>query len=158
MYFSVGTLHRVSLRISDARTSSLNASRYSSALRGRSDLATETCVVGLSAGLLAAAAVALAPATPALIPLAVEVVLIAFRIGLYVRSIASHLDVSTTQDSDASWSYAVPGMTEDQEQTALAIFHKEKVTYLAISRANIHANHSTDPPTVQSRLYQLFHS
>lgn len=105
----------------------LTYSRYSSALRGRSDTISELCVVGVSAGLLAAAAVALSPAIPALIPLGVEVVLIAFRIGLLARSTAAHVELLSADHSNASWSYAVPGMTESQAKAALASFHEEKV-------------------------------
>jgi len=85
---------------------------------------------------LAAAAVALSPAIPALIPLAVEIVLIAFRIGLYVKSTAAHMEVLPANHSDTSWSYAVPGMSEHQAKTALASFHDEKVIHLVLFLTN----------------------
>ncbi len=83
--------------------------------------------MGLSTGLLAAAAVALSPAVPALIPLAVEVVLIAFRLGLHIEKTATNLE-SSQKSECASWSYVVPGKTEPEAQAALDLFHHEKVT------------------------------
>lgn len=83
--------------------------------------------MGLSTGLLAAAAVALSPAVPALIPLAVEVVLIAFRLGLHIEKTAKNVESSHNTEG-ASWSYVVPGKTEAEAQAALDLFHSEKVT------------------------------
>ena len=111
----------------EGREELLMVSRYSGALRGRIDLASSSCIIGLSAGLLAAAAVALSPATPALIPLAVEVVVIAFRIGLFVRSTAANIEVPHSPRGDASWSYALPGMTRPDAENLLFSFHTEKV-------------------------------
>lgn len=88
---------------------------------------SQSCVVGLSTGLLAAAAVALSPTVPALIPLAVEVVLIAFRLGLHVEKTAENVE-SSHKPKGASWSYVVPGRTEAEAQAALDSFHNEKVT------------------------------
>jgi len=87
--------------------------------------------VGLSTGLLAAAAVALAPAVPALIPLAVEIVLIAFRLGLHIERTARYVESSHTREG-ASWSYVVPGKTEVEAQAALNSFHHEKVIALML--------------------------
>ena len=88
----------------------------------------QSCVVGLSTGLLAAAAVALSPTIPALMPLAVEAVLIAFRLGLHVQRTASNIEVSPVHDDDSSWAYVVLGKTDSEVQKALEDFHQDKVT------------------------------
>lgn len=107
--------------------SDLNLSRYTSALHGQIEESTKSCVVGLSAGLLAAAAVACSPEITALIPLAVEVVLIAFRVGRLARTAARHIEVTRSEDSAASWSYVIPGMTQPEAQAALSTFNQSKV-------------------------------
>ena len=90
----------------------------------------ESCVVGLSTGLLSAAVVALSPTIPALMPLAVEAVLIAFRLGLHVRNTASNTEVSTAQDEDSTWSYEIAGQKESEARKALDDFHQDKVTII----------------------------
>ena len=81
--------------------------------------------VGLCTGLLAAVAVALSPALPALVPLGVEVTLIAFRTGLCVGTAARSLELS--QDRAASWSFIVTGTDDKEAQATITAFHKEKV-------------------------------
>lgn len=88
----------------------------------------EACVVGLSTGLLAAAVVALSPTIPALMPLAVEAVLIAFRLGLHVKNTASNIEMSPVHGDDSSWSYVIPGKTKPEAQNAIDEFHHDKVT------------------------------
>lgn len=85
---------------------------------------SETHAVGLSIGLLTAAAIALSPAVPALIPLGVEVVLIAFRTGLHVGTVANHLD---SQHDGSSWSYALSGISEAETRLLLSNFHAGQV-------------------------------
>ena len=102
--------------------------RYVGGIRGRDSTGLESCVVGLSTGLLAAAVVALSPTIPALMPLAVEAVLIAFRLGLHVKTTASIIETSPAHDDDSSWAYVIPGKTQSEAQTALDHFHQDKVT------------------------------
>ncbi|KAI4129005.1 MAG: hypothetical protein LQ338_002472 [Usnochroma carphineum] len=85
---------------------------------------SNTLIVGLCTGLFAAAAVASAPAGPRLIPLGVETVLIAFRVGTYVHQIARQLEISPTCTN--SWSRVVGGTTESDARTAVAAFHEDK--------------------------------
>lgn len=122
--------------------SDLNSSRYTSALHGQIEESTKSCVVGLSAGLLAAAAVACSPEITALIPLAVEVVLIAFRVGRLARTAARHIEVTRTEDSAASWSFVIPGMTQPEAQAALSAYNQSKV-------------HSTTHTLIRHRLINL---
>ena len=107
--------------------------RYVGGIRGRDTLGLESCVVGLSTGLLAAAVVALSPTIPALMPLAVEAVLIAFRLGLHVKTAASNIENSPAHGDDSSWSYVVPGKTKSEAQNALVDFHREQVTTVNFS-------------------------
>lgn len=102
--------------------------RYVGSIRGRDSTGLESCVVGLSTGLLAAAVVALSPTIPALMPLAVEAVLIAFRLGLHVKTTASNIEMSPANHDDSSWSSVIPGMTKSEAQIALDDFHQDKVT------------------------------
>ena len=104
--------------------------RYVGGIRGRDSTGLETCVVGLSTGLLAAAAVALSPRIQALMPLALEAVLIAFRLGLQVKNTASNIELSPAHNDDSSWSYVITGKTESEAQSALDDFHHDKVTIL----------------------------
>ena len=102
--------------------------RYVGGIRGRDSVGLESCVVGLSTGLLAAAVVALSPTIPAIMPLAVEAVLIAFRLGVYVKTTASNIEMSPVHDEDSSWSYVIPGKEKSDAQNALDDFHQDKVT------------------------------
>ena len=70
---------------------------------------------------------ACSPEITALIPLAVEVVLIAFRLGRLARTAARHIDLASTENNPASWSYNIPGMTQPEAQAALATFNESKV-------------------------------
>ena len=101
---------------------------YVGGIRGRDSMGLQSCVVGLSTGLLAAAVVALSPTIPALMPLAVEAVLIAFRLGLQVKTTASNIELPPAHNGDSSWSYVVPGKTQPEAQNALDDFHQDKVT------------------------------
>ena len=96
-------------------------------------------------GLLAAAAIACSPALPALIPLGVEVALIAFRVGLYVGTTAKRLD--SARSGTASWSTIVTGTTKSTIQDALVAFHKDKVNIRSplLCRSIINALYRSSP-------------
>ncbi|RKU45682.1 Type I Iterative Polyketide synthase (PKS) [Coniochaeta pulveracea] len=81
-----------------------------------------TINVGLCSGLFAATAVASSQCVSTLVPLAVQIVLISFRAGTYVQSIAERLS-PTTSDSSESWTHIYPSVKEVQASTALAAFH-----------------------------------
>lgn len=63
--------------------------------------------IGLCTGALAAAAVTCSRSTLDLVPLAVDAVTVAFRIGMHVTDAARR--VAQLNDSDESWSIIVPG-------------------------------------------------
>ena len=70
-------------------------------------------------------------------PLAVEAVLIAFRLGLHVKNTASNIEMSPAHDDDSSWSYVITGKTESEAQDALDDFHHEKVTMVDLRPWNL---------------------
>ena len=88
---------------------------------------------------------ACSPEITALIPLAVEVVLIAFRLGRLARTAASDIDLASTGSCPASWSYHIPGLTQPEAQTLLATFNESKVhsnmQYHGIKYANYWHRH-----------------
>ena len=84
---------------------------------------------------------ACSPEITALIPLAVEVVLIAFRVGLLVRTAARHIEVTRTEDSAASWSFVIPGMTQPEAQATLSTFNQSKVHNITHTWLSKHANY-----------------
>ena len=61
-------------------------------------------------------------------PLAVEAVLIAFRLGLHVKNTASNIEEPSGHDDNSSWSYVIPGKTQSEAQKSLDDFHQDKVT------------------------------
>lgn len=99
--------------------------RYAGDIYSQPGESSNTVIVGLCTGLLAAAAVALSPALPALVPLGVEIVLIAFRTGLCAGTAARSLELS--QDRAASWSSIVTGTNDREAQATIDSFHKAKV-------------------------------
>ncbi len=70
---------------------------------------------------------ACSPEITALIPLAVEVVLIAFRVGRLARTAARHIEVTRTEDNAATWSFVIPEITQPEAQAALSTFNQSKV-------------------------------
>ena len=126
MYLAVGSLFRVSIQFcSPSIFDLLILARYAGDIYGQPGESSKTVTVGLCTGLLAAAAVASSPALPALVPLAVEIVLIAFRTGLCVGTAARSLELS--QDRAASWSTIVTGTDDKEAKAVIDSFHTEKV-------------------------------
>ncbi|KAI9880108.1 MAG: hypothetical protein M1830_005353 [Pleopsidium flavum] len=88
---------------------------------------SDTLILGLCTGLLAASAVASSKTLASLTSLAVVVVRIAFRTGILVDAVAQQL-AQSTHDSQTpeSWSAVVAGMSEAAVAAALDTFHKSK--------------------------------
>lgn len=86
---------------------------------------SETCLVGLCTGLFAAAAIASSRSVSQLIPIAIQVVLMAFRAGLHVAAVAESLNNSSK--STESWTYIIPAAQESEVSSILYKFHKENV-------------------------------
>ncbi|KAI9801586.1 MAG: Type I Iterative PKS [Sarcosagium campestre] len=83
----------------------------------------ETRVVGLCIGSLAAAAVASSHSIADLLPLAVETVGIAFRVGLQALETSQHL--YARNEKVESWSVAFAGINEVHAQIALEDFNRD---------------------------------
>jgi hypothetical protein len=85
--------------------------------------------MGVRGGLLAAAAAACAPSTSSLIDIGVAAVLMAFRLGSAVQSIARELSPAATPETN-SWTLAVPGLTESDAQSLLDQLHTGMVAFV----------------------------
>ncbi|KXH55672.1 beta-ketoacyl synthase [Colletotrichum nymphaeae SA-01] len=81
-----------------------------------------TFFMGLCTGLFAAAAIASTPSVSTLIPLAVQVVLMAFRTGTHVGSLAERLSPPVGQSEP--WTHILPGLKESEAKEALTNFHE----------------------------------
>ncbi|KAK0720633.1 hypothetical protein B0H67DRAFT_197461 [Lasiosphaeris hirsuta] len=81
-----------------------------------------TLLVGLCSGLFAASAIASTPTLSTLVPVAVQVVLMAFRTGSYVHKLGERLNPATEQSE--SWTYIFPGLKVDETNKALEEFHQ----------------------------------
>lgn len=87
--------------------------------------ASETCLIGLCTGLFAATAIASSPSLSGLVPIAVQMVLMAFRTGAYVAALAERLHKSSSGSS--SWTYVLPGINEVAASSIISNFHKTNV-------------------------------
>ncbi|KAK8115100.1 conidial yellow pigment biosynthesis polyketide synthase [Apiospora kogelbergensis] len=83
-----------------------------------------TYLSGLCTGLFAASAIASSPSLSSLLPIAVQVVLMAYRVGSHVASLADRLSPST--EKSESWTYVVPGAKESTAKSILDDFHKSE--------------------------------
>ncbi|KAG4026289.1 hypothetical protein MFRU_042g00180 [Monilinia fructicola] len=116
---------------------------------------SETCLVGLCTGLFAAAAIASSRSVSQLIPIAIQVVLMAFRAGLHVAAVAESLNNSSK--STESWTYIIPAAQESEVSSILCKFHKENTTPL-VNHAYISAISSksiaiSGPPSTLRSLF-----
>ncbi|KAK3402855.1 polyketide synthase [Sordaria brevicollis] len=80
-----------------------------------------TCLVGLCSGLFAAAAIACTKSLSELVPLAVEVTLMSFRVGRYVFKVAEQ--IYPTVDSSESWTYIFTNTSEGDAAPAIQGFN-----------------------------------
>ncbi|KAI0881801.1 polyketide synthase [Annulohypoxylon maeteangense] len=85
---------------------------------------SNTKLSGLCTGLFAATAIASSPSLSTLLPVAVQTVLMAFRTGCHVASLAERLSPSTGKSE--SWTYVLPAAQEAEAKSLLAEFHKEE--------------------------------
>jgi hypothetical protein len=85
----------------------------------------QTFLVGLCSGLFAATAIASTPSLSTLVPVAVQVVLMSFRTGSYVHSLAERL--SPASGKSESWTHIYPELSESAAAAGLAEFHSSNV-------------------------------
>lgn len=128
MHCSIVTIYRVSINTPDNQILLLIQliSRFEKE-HGDSTSPSETCLVGLCTGLFAAAAIASSPSISQLIPIAIQVTLMAFRTGAHVAALADRLN--NRSESPESWTYVVPAEKESEINSILNDFHKENVRY-----------------------------
>jgi hypothetical protein len=90
--------------------------------------ASETCLIGLCSGLFAATAIASSPSLSGLVPIAVQMVLMAFRTGAYVAALAERLHKNS--EGSSSWTYVLPGISEVAASSIISDFHRTNVSLL----------------------------
>ena len=108
-------------------------------LNSSSTSPTDTRLLGLCTGLLAATAVASVDSLTALLPLAVEVIRIAFRTGVHVWAVSERIEGRL--DRQESWSTILAGIDAKSAEGILNRFHQEHVStdYTSL-RCNAQAN------------------
>jgi len=85
-----------------------------------------TFVVGLCSGLWAAAAVSITPSLPDLVHVGTQTVLLAFRTGTYVHSIAQRLEPASNESK--SWTRLLAGTTQEEVAQKLDAYHTAEVS------------------------------
>ncbi|KAI2624897.1 polyketide synthase [Hypoxylon sp. NC1633] len=121
-----------------------------------------TKLSGLCTGLFAATAIASSYSLSTLLPIAVQVVLMAFRTGSHVASLAERLNPAI--EKSESWTYVLPAAKEAEAKSILAEFHKSEgisqaaQTYVSAVSANSVA--ISGPPATLHSLFSkdLFES
>ncbi|KAF2868891.1 polyketide synthase-like protein [Massariosphaeria phaeospora] len=115
-----------------------------------------TRVLGLCTGLVAACVVSSARTLDELLPLAIEGVRIAFRIGTCVGAATDALEQGTNVRE--SWSTIVGGLSENAGKSAIAEFHDEcRISASAqayVSAVSTMAITVSGPPSTTKRLFQ----
>ncbi|KAF7196198.1 Non-reducing polyketide synthase 1 [Pseudocercospora fuligena] len=118
--------------------------------------ASNTRVLGLCTGLLAAAAVVSSKTIDELVSLGVEFVRVAFRSGAAVDGVRSVL--GQTGEDKEPWSTIVTGVDGASAKKALDAFHKEKgipqSNQAYISAVSVMAITISGPPTTVERFFQ----
>ncbi|KAK3325197.1 hypothetical protein B0H66DRAFT_113692 [Apodospora peruviana] len=114
-----------------------------------------THLVGLCSGLFAASAVASTPSLSALVPVAVQFVLAAFRTGSYVHNFAERLNPES--EYSKTWTFVFPGIKQADASSVLERFHQSNGIPQA-SRAYVSATSASNvaisgpPATLQTLL------
>lgn len=111
---------------------------------------------GLCSGMFAAAAITSTPTLSTLVPVAVQVVLMAFRTGCHVAAMAERL-CPAADDHSESWTYILPGMTGDNAHATLETFNKDKglssATRAYVSAVSVNSVAISGPPTTLETLF-----
>ncbi|KAE8150929.1 hypothetical protein BDV25DRAFT_139362 [Aspergillus avenaceus] len=119
----------------------------------------ETCLVGLCTGLLSAAAVSCSKSITDLLPIAAQVVLVAFRAGLCVADVRDR--VETQSGAAAAWSALIPGLDGDTAVSVLDAYCIEKgLPATSVPYISTYANTGvtlSGPPSILNDLLQSGH-
>lgn len=95
----------------------------------------EARLLGICVGLIAASAIACADSLRALLPLAVEAIRVAFRVGAHVGNVSDRLE--TRHNALKSWSTMLSAENEKSVNAELERFHEQNVSanqILSLSR------------------------
>lgn len=87
----------------------------------------EACIIGLCTGQLASAAVSSSRTVGELIPVGVETVVLALRLGMCVLRVQELIEPGKSGTS--SWSVLVSGMREPEAQDLIQKFAKQNVSF-----------------------------
>ncbi|KAL9943253.1 Type I Iterative Polyketide synthase (PKS) [Verticillium nonalfalfae] len=116
----------------------------------------DTYILGLCTGLFAAAAVASTASVSTLIPVAVQTVLMAFRTGSHVASLAERLCPATSRSDP--WTHVLVDVTEADVTKALQSFHSSHSvpppSQAYISAVSTHRLAISGPPTTLKALVE----
>lgn len=96
---------------------------------------SDTHVVGSCTGLLAAAVVSSSQNLVDLLPAAVEVVKVAYRVGSLVSEVGEQVEQLSTHSP--SWSVVLPGLLEEELANNLKVFHEQKVCIINKNKCDI---------------------
>ncbi|KAF2118833.1 putative polyketide synthase [Lophiotrema nucula] len=89
-----------------------------------SDRDSNTVLAGLGIGLLASTALSLATTLDDVVVLGVQLLRVAFRLGVHVMNVSRSLEAASDGHSD-SWAYVVYGVTPQDVEKELANIHKQ---------------------------------
>jgi Starter unit:ACP transacylase in aflatoxin biosynthesis len=110
-----------------------------------------THILGVCTGLLAASAVASSRSLTSLLPLAVQTLRIAFRLGSRVATVGHQVESRTSVPQ--TWSTIVLGISSDDAEIALSEFNENHVSYIIGAEGNTLLMCS-GPLTLKSTLHQ----
>ncbi|RAL59691.1 hypothetical protein DID88_000324 [Monilinia fructigena] len=117
---------------------------------------SNTEVLAVCTGLLAASAVASCKSLTSLVPLAVQAVRIAFRLGSRVAAVGSQLE--SASDRRKTWSTIVLGISPEAAERALAEFNESRgliqSTRLYISAIGTTSITISGAPTIRAQLFE----
>ncbi|KAF2018415.1 polyketide synthase [Aaosphaeria arxii CBS 175.79] len=117
---------------------------------------SNTRLLGLCTGLLAASIVASAKTLDELVPLAVEAVRISFRMGTCVGAVKDALEQPA--NANESWSTIIASISEKAANAAIAEFHQErrivKSAQAYVSAVSVMAITVSGPPSTTKRLFE----
>lgn len=88
---------------------------------------SDSVIIGLCVGLLSSAAVSSSKTIGELIPIAVETVVLALRLGLCVHTVRKLVD--TGNSSSSSWSALVSGINESEASDKIQEFSSQQVSF-----------------------------
>ncbi|TVY82050.1 Non-reducing polyketide synthase [Lachnellula suecica] len=91
---------------------------------------TDSYLVGICTGTLAAAAISCSQSLSDLLPAAISVISIAFRAGLLASDVGARV-VPSTENTEASWGMIYPGLSLEKANAAIKVFSESQCLPLA---------------------------